>query len=422
MDQSLLTESLSLIHRRWPSVHKQLLNYLTPTLNCISEENTLIINNIQLTSNYDRIAEAKLQISRIADNSTKVFVYGPALGDCCRELTTSTKLQQLNVVILNAEVFLLALNALDQTSWLNDPRVELHFLDHINEVYSPFIANPSELILVQDECAQLSDRISLELNHNYTQQRHITSSTNTDIKNLNFVEQDPDIKYLPFKNTTAKNRKIFIAAAGPTLETHINWLQKERPFLIAVDASVNTLVSNGIIPDIIMSIDRNSRHLFTDRNLTELINTALVYFPDVDTKLLQDWLGPRYSSYSDTPMYKNMPKHIKRSTLYSAGSVIHPAIDLAKKLMAKEIYLLGADFSFTMNKSHAATNEIKLQQSLDTATHWVLNNLGHKVPTLANLKGYLRELERYIANNKQIKFYNGSELGAHIMGTLQWKK
>ncbi len=120
-------------------------------------------------------------------------------------------------------------------------------------------------------------------------------------------------------------------------------------------------------------------------------------------------------------MFECITSTHKKTPLFNAGSVIHPAIDLACYLGAIQIIMLGTDFSFTKNKSHANANSSNQSSiPLNQATHWVLNYNGEKVPTLANFKGYLRDLERYINKHGGIEFINGSHLGAKIDGASLW--
>jgi hypothetical protein len=417
-----LERNLAVINQRWPKVFQQLNTVDLDNISVNEEANTLVINNIQLTSNYDRIAEAKLQLTRIPLHSKKAFIYGPALGDTATLLLQRESLEKLHVSILNSAVFIHSLNVIDQQIWLNDNRTQLHLIETLDDVYSPFCANPAELILAQDSCAQLRDRVALELNHDYIQQKHANDKYTLQtpiLKNIDFIKKDADISELPKPNT----ERIYVVAAGPTLESHFNWLRENNPFIIAVDAAVNPLITKGIMPNIIISIDELAYRLFSSVLMNSLKNIPLVYFPNVDSSLLSEWQGNRYCSYSRTQMYQGIPKVHKKTTLFSAGSVIHPAVDLAVYLQAKEVILLGADFSFTHNKSHANANKSNHSKiSLEQAKHWVINSHGEKVPTLANFKGYLRDLERFIKQNKQVKFFNGSSLGAKIEGADLWRK
>ena len=86
--------------------------------------------------------------------------------------------------------------------------------------------------------------------------------------------------------------------------------------------------------------------------MTAFENTPLVYVPTVTNNLLQQWPGPRFTAYLRRALYVELNKRYERGFLFSTGTVTHCCVDLAVKMGAKEIVLLGADFSFPKNKSH----------------------------------------------------------------------
>ncbi|REL26048.1 DUF115 domain-containing protein [Thalassotalea euphylliae] len=420
---SFLQTNLDIVKARWPKLYRAVKNENLAKLTVESEQNTLIINNIQLTTNYNHTAEARLQLSRIPADAKRAFIYGIGLGDTARLALQNKSLQQIHIVILNIGVFTHVMNALDHTDWLKAKEITLYHFDEIDEVYAPFCANPAELTLASDECVLLRDRIQLELNHDFINSNHNTEKVTKTIEtNLALISKDSPISAM----TKLKTDTVYIAAAGPTLEDHLAWLSQNKPFIIALDASVKTLLAHNITPDIVISIDVISDRLFDDLTYEKLSTTSLVYFPNVATKVIEKWRGKRFFSYSNTPMYQAYKAQIDSPALYSAGSVIHPAVDLAAYLGAKSIVLLGADFAFTKNKSHAnpeksAHSKNPLEYAVQFTVDWVFNGHGEKVSSMPNLKGYLRDLERYIAAHNHINFLNGSLEGAQIAGTILWQ-
>ena len=74
--------------------------------------------------------------------------------------------------------------------------------------------------------------------------------------NIEFITQDNDMKSLYL---SGKNKYYIVCGAGPTLVEHYYLLQQSDTCtnftLLAVDAAELHLVNNGIMPDIIVSID-----------------------------------------------------------------------------------------------------------------------------------------------------------------------
>ena len=213
-----------------------------------------------------------------------------------------------------------------------------------------------------------------------------------------------------------------MTAAGPTLDSHYEWLlaQNGKYVLITVDAALKPLVEAGIFPDIVVTIDpyRDGIYrFFSSVQLHHFRNKILVYFPVVHGDVLNLWPDQRLCSYSTSPFYKEFHKRYPKGMLFSSGSVLHPSVDLAVKMGASRVVLLGADFSFPDGDSHVKGSPAFCGKKMNPDSHWVVNGHGKRVPTAANLRGYLRDLERYIARCPNVKFINGSREGAFIQGT-----
>lgn len=417
----VLIDNLTIIEKRWPIIKKLLDKATFDSLDVQVEQNTLLINNIQLTSNYDRINEAKIQASLIPLDAEIAFVYGVGLGDLILELLKRKTLKTVYVCSLNMDVFLHALNAMDHRKWMNDERVSILSVAQIKDVYHPFAVIPSELILIDNPSAQLRDRLILELDQEYISQDHSVDNQKavSEIEgNLDYIKSDADITEL----LNSVSGRVYVAAAGPTLSKHILWIKKQKELgdkivIIALDAAVKPLMKSDVIPDFIVSIDARSQQVFKDLDLSYFKNTPLVYFPRLESDFLSRWPCKRYCSYSHEDLYKNMAKKHPKIKLFSSGSVIHSATDLAALMGAKEIVFLGADFGFPENKTYAMGQEHKYTEKFLSSSHWVLNGKGERITTMLNYRGYLRDLERYIATKPNIKFINGSLEGAKIEGT-----
>jgi len=233
--------------------------------------------------------------------------------------------------------------------------------------------------------------------------------------NAVYVAQDPGIDALTEK---FRSPTVVVAAAGPTLSDHYSWMKNHKPGpIIAVDAALKPLMHAGIVPDIVVAIEGHVDIydlFFANVDLALLKGTALVYFPVVQTKLLRHWPGPRYNAYSAAPIYSEVSSLHPKQRLFSSGSVIHPAVDLATRLSTENVILTGADFCYPGGQSHVSGCP---QMQPAQGSHWVLNNNGERVSTIPNLRAYLRDLENFIAGKNAIKFFNASPRGAKILRT-----
>jgi len=424
MSCQFLQHNLAHIEPRWPKLARELEKAELPTqveLVVSGPVQTLVIDGIQICSRYDRQRDARLQASLVPQGSEVAYIYGLDAGDLIRELLARHELKSLNLIPMNMAADKATFSFFDHQDWLTDPRVNILNIETEKELQLPFSCAPAFLYLADDSSARLRDLIYLELSTPYIKQQHSARQTEVLLQldeNESFVQVDRDVADL---FDTGATENIVIAAAGPTLSDQLDWMKKHRDSfrLIAVDAAVRTLITAELIPDCILSVDSQPvlfELFFDGLDLNRLSNTSLVYFPVVNRKILNAWPGERFTAYSNHPIFSVMSARYPRGELFSSGSVIHPAIDLARKMGARRIILVGADFSFTKGQSHVAGS----RHQLDIKTHsscWVLNGLGERVPSSPNYVGYLRDLERYLARNTQIDFLNTSQEGALIEGT-----
>jgi len=425
----IFQRNFAVIEQRWPLIAQRLLAEDTdavPAQLLEGQGSTLSVAGVQLTSRHDRVAEAHVQAASLPPGSATVHLYGTGLGDLQRVLLATDTLQALHVHILNGALFALVLQLIEQHDWLTDPRVQLDYADARSEIQLPFFALPAERVLADDSSARIRDRLVSEVHVGFNNQDF--SPDNPD--NIQRLEQgrallqsDTDVGEL---FGTQAGREVFIIATGPSLQQHLQRLaqtyeQGQRPLFICVDTAYVPLRKQGIRPDIVVSIDHRitTRHLPAD----DTAGISLVYLPRQDAAMLAAWQGHRYVGYSSSPVYSHIRQQIPRASLHVGGSVIHPAIDLAVKMGASRVTLFGADFAFPGGKTHTGWQDGDLGPELNIARHWVLDGRGNKVKTQLNFRSYLIELERYIVQHPEVRFFNTSRDGALIAGAefdLEW--
>lgn len=413
--------NVQIIQARWPSLYQRIAQEDSERVQAVLTEglgSTLSVEGIQLTSRHDRAAEARFQAASLPDSSV-VNLYGTGLGDLQSVLLQRPGLEALNVHILNGAVFVLVLHLLDQRQWLGDPRVSLSYAGDAAEIAQPYFALPAELVLADDFNAKIRDRL--------------ISETHLAFNNTTFDVNDPALvalldKSLPLLRVdrdvaelfgSRAGQEAFVIATGPTLQGHLATLrrvrgQAQRPLFIAVDTAYKPLLAAGVEPDIVVSVDHKIRlhHLPPEASAT----TALVYMPMLDVDTVAGWRGPRYAGYSDSALYDRVRQSLPRGHLFVGGSVIHPAADLAVKMGMRRITLFGADFAFPGNRTHTGWDDGVLGPKVSVARHWVLDGHGQRVRTQLNFRGYLIELERFIAAHPEVAFFNTSRAGALIAG------
>ncbi len=143
---------------------------------------------------------------------------------------------------------------------------------------------------------------------------------------------------------------------------------------------------------------------------------CLVYFPEVAPQVLASWPGERRAARGTGERHRRAPNPARRSTLWSSGSVVHPAVDLAVRLGARRVELFGADFAMPGGQSHVQGSAWQFRWEHGPGTAWVHDGAGRRVPSLPNLVGYLRDLERYVAAHPEVEFVTRARDGAAIRG------
>jgi hypothetical protein len=159
-------------------------------------------------------------------------------------------------------------------------------------------------------------------------------------------------------------------------------------------------------------------HLARVRDPSTLSGVPLVYAVDVAPDLPARWPGPRLACRLDLPGYDEATTGWTCASLFCSGTVTHTAVDLAVRMGAEDVVLLGADFGFPGGRAHAT----EWSWTPDVATRRLTTDGvdGAPLPTDPNLLGYRFDLERYIAERPSIRFWNASRIGARIAGARSY--
>ena len=339
-------------------------------------------------------------------------------------MLTNHKIKTITTVILNEINFSYILRQLDLVGLLSNPRIELLIPDKTYKVELPFAACPPCLKLASEKNFPIRDKVELEINNAFTNKvvsKRIKNEINLEVVEK-FIQNDIPIDKL---FNTAEKEKILITGGGPSLNDNYDWIKSERDQLIvvAINRNLIPLISNGIIPDFVFAMDSSSdliRDMVIDKNLCSKIK--LIYFPGVQPKVLENWNGLRYFTYpeqlNNREIYSELYCKYPSKTIEMHGSVVLSAVDFARKLDPKNIYLSGFDFSFFGKNTHLAGAVRNHNRQNFTSNDLIVNGNGGLNSTNLSMKGFLRDLEIYIQRNKTVKYINCSRKGAKIDGTV----
>jgi hypothetical protein len=154
----------------------------------------------------------------------------------------------------------------------------------------------------------------------------------------------------------APARRYLITAAGPSLEgqlPQVGRMQAEGATLLATDTSLPLLLSAGLVPDVVLSIDCQvvSYHHFFKGLPGKTVLILDLASPPILTRQTDRILF--FSSSHPFSLYLNRFYRPFPILDLSGGNVTHAALSLAREAGAREVFLFGADFSYPSGRPYA---------------------------------------------------------------------
>jgi len=414
-----------ILHKRWPVVANALITTQdNPEIIFFDQgpEPTLIIQDLQLTSCYNRFKEALLHVRALPPNPDEIYFYGPGLGDAIRLSIEKHPKSKLWVMPLNLSLCKASMTHFNHLDWLTHPMVELSLNPPSNPIMKNFIVNPIELRLSDNKNIELRDKLTLAMLETHSKEKMLEREP-TLMQHLKankaILHSDGDVRQL---FSTHEQGVSVVVGAGPTLNTQLHLLEKIRSKIkiICVSHALKPLLDAQIIPDIVIIIDpeKSVREHIHDLPTKALKQIPLVYLPSVDPLMLQAWPGPRFATYVEHKRYIETMRAHPKGVLFSSGTVIHSAIDLAVKMGSHKVILMGVDFALPAGQSHIQ-NAVNAEVTKTAANYTLEDGHGQRVATSIGFILYLRDLENYIKQHPEISFINTGRDGAFIKGT-QW--
>jgi len=260
----------------------------------------------------------------------------------------------------------------------------------------------------------------------------------------NFIQNIPNIARCGRDTLAAKDllkgSGALVIGAGPSLDTHIDWIlqQTPRPVIIAAYKALKALHRNGITPDFVVMLDPNQqlRHLEgADLSGVAGFLAEVSVRPDVLAQVDRPVMP--YFAGDGTRVLASVFGNVKIPTVPTGGSVFHTGLQLAKHLGCSEITLIGADFGFPDDRLYASgsgegdrffvSNDKRTYQRapLDASQRVGIlitaeANDGTTLATSLELDAYRLWTEEFIRecrrNGLAMEFFNLSRVGARIEG------
>jgi hypothetical protein len=207
------------------------------------------------------------------------------------------------------------------------------------------------------------------------------------LENLKTASLPPDNeRSVPVMVLLSQKQKTYIIAAGPSLDKAIPDLKAhEDSLIIAADTAYPALLRQGIVPDIVCSIDGqifSARHFMLPWHRKTVLAADICCNP-VIPRLFAQQGGVTLFTGNKHPLYRLFAHYQARccpevplfpEISSGAGTVTVYCLDFARKAGFQNIEVLGADFAYIGGKPycsgtyfedqfHAASGDLKSAES-----------------------------------------------------------
>lgn len=147
-----------------------------------------------------------------------------------------------------------------------------------------------------------------------------------------------------------KNKPIIVVGAGPSLNKNIHLLKelKGKVCIISAFSATKVLQKAGIVPDFIATID-SLQYGITDFEA----NIPLIFQKYCNKELLEKHKANKILSINSNEFLKSILKNIKEDNVLPGITVTYFCSTIARYFGASEIILMGQDFSWTKEATHA---------------------------------------------------------------------
>lgn len=221
-----------------------------------------------------------------------------------------------------------------------------------------------------------------------------------------------------------KGKPAIIVGAGPSVDKSIEYLKKikGRALILCVDAAMDVLLDEGIVPDIVASIERTD--CTTRLYQREYIPQEIVYVGanQVPGKILDRMGRIILTGRTGDALFRYFNDSIGLTNLDIGNNVSHILISFAQFIGCSTVIFTGLDLAYPHGVTHAKRT---LDNFTDTMKAGYKNDMvyvkGQKGETLETQEYFMHTrvwIEEFILQNKNCTYINCSEGGANISGAI----
>lgn len=298
------------------------------------------------------------RVNKVYKEIDKILFLGSLLGKHFNLIYKKIKFKSCFIYEENLEIFRLSLFVTDYVHLSLNTNIVFSIMDDNNsysnkmnyflnkmDVYSNYNIKYLKMNYVDDN-----------IYNGILTQLHLANSKNFDYTKLLYDTVYSISKHINNYNIlTAKNKKesysfsnelpVLFIAAGPSLEKNLDWIRKNKKFLVivAIGATYKKLFDNGIEPDIVTTVDPKldilDKSHFNVNDVKLLQNTIVLASVNTPTRILNRFNQERLFLYEVFEGFKS------NTIAYSGISIGEISLAILLDLNVKEIYLIGTDLS-----------------------------------------------------------------------------
>lgn len=366
-----------------------------------------------------------------------IFWVGMGLGYEAELFLEKFPLVRLIIMEPNAALFQEALKARDLSSILSSPNVSLHVGKDVNipqlltQEDDALRALPMNLVSLQklqnlfpDVYKPLYSSLQAELLHFKGRLQTIIKQGPLLFRNtLANIPRLPSSASIMVLKGIAQGLPAVCVASGPSLTKNVEQLKGRQNdvFIIAVDSAAQILISHGITPHIIVTIDPIPLSMTKLRDVIAAHpELPLAWTPESFPETVQGFQnGPKFVIPGVNDLFRIYlaPLFEEAANFTHMLSVTHAATQLAMVSGCNPIIFIGLDLALCGGKDHAEGSPVSWGNLAEEPRIKIPGWHGDEVETISVLHNQLLALQKIICQNSAAAFIDASEGGALIAGT-----
>lgn len=249
-----------------------------------------------------------------------------------------------------------------------------------------------------------------------------THSLFEDLVEVNFHNNILNAELYAFEYAK-KSDKWMVIAGGPSVDDQLQFIKEnsDEYNIVAATTIYKRLLDEGVKPDVIVALDPQCR-TYNHMQGTDDSSALLCVSATANWQFARNYKGSKCLVMPRGNGFIEEYCTIRNIDMWNIGSTVTDmAIEIAVKLGATEIALIGVDLAYPGNKTHASGTIDEAEVNQDN-TFMVPSVRGELVRTDKYLDFYRQEIETKLEKLSNVRVINYSNDGAFVNGAIWYKE